>query len=149
MQAALQMGLGRKFEMVDEQRAKCEDGQLTRIDVIKSTAVAAQMLLLCGWRAHREVSLLFGEVCELCPLADEPARGPCLLPVDQVKKSTEWCRCSWGILAQLLAHRLLFYIEVLVVCSFDRACFLPCLQKHGSLLSMSKAGWIRLGEPIE
>lgn len=31
-------------------------------DAVKTWAVAAQMLLLCCWRSHREVSLCFGDV---------------------------------------------------------------------------------------
>ncbi|XP_077530240.1 thyroid adenoma-associated protein homolog [Haemaphysalis longicornis] len=66
MQRALQKGLGRKFELEDG-----NGGEAPAVDAVKSTAVVAQMLLLCGWRAHREVSLFFGDVCEACPLEDE------------------------------------------------------------------------------
>lgn len=65
MQTALQKGLGRKFEVEDG------GGEAPAVDAVKSTAVVAQMLLLCGWRAHREVSLFFGDICEACPLEDE------------------------------------------------------------------------------
>ncbi|CAN8022787.1 unnamed protein product [Ixodes persulcatus] len=86
MQAALQKGLGRRFDVV--QGAHREGGTgVTEIDAVKSTAVAAQMLLLCGWRAHREVSLLFGELCEACPFGDASDDSKrCLLSVDQVLK---------------------------------------------------------------
>ncbi|EEC07954.1 hypothetical protein IscW_ISCW006321 [Ixodes scapularis] len=86
MQAALQKGLGRRFDVV--QGAHREGGTgVTEIDAVKSTAVAAQMLLLCGWRAHREVSLLFGELCEGCPFGDvSDDSKQCLLSVDQVLK---------------------------------------------------------------
>lgn len=71
MQVALHRGLGRKFE------AGRGDG--SSVDAVKSTAVAAQMLLLCGWRAHREVSLFFGDICEACPLESGGAgMGVCL-----------------------------------------------------------------------
>ncbi|KAL3183723.1 hypothetical protein MRX96_033803 [Rhipicephalus microplus] len=49
MQVALHRGLGRKFE--------ADRGDGPSVDAVKSTAVAAQMLLLCGWRAPRGVPL--------------------------------------------------------------------------------------------
>ncbi|CAN7995410.1 unnamed protein product, partial [Ixodes hexagonus] len=84
MQAALQKGLGRRFMLGEH---KDGGAGVTEIDAVKSTAVAAQMLLLCGWRAHREVSLLFGELCENCPFGDASQDSKqCLLSVDQVLK---------------------------------------------------------------
>ncbi|XP_050048642.1 tRNA (32-2'-O)-methyltransferase regulator THADA isoform X1 [Dermacentor andersoni] len=78
MQVALQKGLGRRFELAPE------DGDGPAVDVVKSTAVVAQMLLLCGWRAHREVSLFFGEICETCPLEAGPANAGVCLSLKQV-----------------------------------------------------------------
>ncbi|KAH6923738.1 hypothetical protein HPB50_005805 [Hyalomma asiaticum] len=73
MQVALQKGLGRRFEVAPE------EGDGPTVDAVKSTAVVAQMLLLCGWRAHREVSLFFGDICESCPLEATAANtGVCL-----------------------------------------------------------------------
>lgn len=78
MQVALQKGLGRRFEVAPE------EGDGPTVDAVKSTAVVAQMLLLCGWRAHREVSLFFGDICESCPLEATAANTGVCLSLKQV-----------------------------------------------------------------
>uniref|UniRef100_A0A1E1X3X9 tRNA (32-2'-O)-methyltransferase regulator THADA n=1 Tax=Amblyomma aureolatum TaxID=187763 RepID=A0A1E1X3X9_9ACAR len=79
MQVALQKGLGRKFELASE-----GGGEAPAVDAVKSTAVVAQMLLLCGWRAHREVSLFFGDICEACPLVGTVSDAGLCLSLKQV-----------------------------------------------------------------
>ncbi|KAK8783118.1 thyroid adenoma-associated protein homolog [Amblyomma americanum] len=80
MQVALQKGLGRKFELAPEEGG----GDAPAVDAVKSTAVVAQMLLLCGWRAHREVSLFFGDICEACPLEGAVSDAALWLSLKQV-----------------------------------------------------------------
>nr|XP_042902265.1 thyroid adenoma-associated protein homolog [Parasteatoda tepidariorum] len=41
------------------------------LDIVKTHAVTAQILLLCCWRTHKEISLLFGEMCEKVPIKSE------------------------------------------------------------------------------
>ncbi|XP_064489031.1 tRNA (32-2'-O)-methyltransferase regulator THADA-like isoform X3 [Ornithodoros turicata] len=85
VQEALQKGLGRKFNLSAEDTGGSTLNGACDVDMTKALAVVAQMLLLCGWRAHREVSLLFGEICQTCPMSpadSESNEGP--LSVKQV-----------------------------------------------------------------
>ncbi|OQR71112.1 thyroid adenoma-associated protein-like, partial [Tropilaelaps mercedesae] len=59
------MELDEHPELVEQFKAALNKGfgkRLENADAVKTSAVAAQMLLLCCWRSHREVSLCFGDI---------------------------------------------------------------------------------------
>ncbi|XP_022693103.1 thyroid adenoma-associated protein homolog [Varroa jacobsoni] len=52
-------------EIVEQFKAALNRGfgkRLHNADAVKTWAVAAQMMLLCSWRSHREISLCFGDI---------------------------------------------------------------------------------------
>lgn len=83
LQAAVRRALGSRFQsaVVLEHPSKETDSVV--IDIVKTHAVTAQILLLCCWRTHKEVSLLFGDIAEKLPLCDSDALNG-VLCTDQV-----------------------------------------------------------------
>ncbi|XP_067143935.1 tRNA (32-2'-O)-methyltransferase regulator THADA isoform X2 [Centruroides vittatus] len=90
LQSAVQKAIGRRFETAQIVKNLNDDycKSFVTIDVMKTRAVTAQMLLLCSWRAHKEVSLLLGDICQKVPIAEENDNG--LISCDQILKIGEF-----------------------------------------------------------
>ncbi|XP_054712969.1 thyroid adenoma-associated protein homolog [Uloborus diversus] len=78
LQIAVRKAIGNRFQsaIVSDESSTRKDA--IQLDIIKTRAVTAQMLLLCCWRAHKEVSLLFGEICERIPINIEDEQSSIL-----------------------------------------------------------------------
>lgn len=65
----MRRAIGTRFESaVVEPENPTIDTEGVFLDMAKTRAVTAQILLLCCWRTHKEVSLLFGEMAEKIPV---------------------------------------------------------------------------------
>ncbi|GFT61404.1 thyroid adenoma-associated protein homolog, partial [Nephila pilipes] len=69
LQATVRRAIGKRFQsaVVGSECASLESDQVI-LDMVKTHAVTAQILLLCCWRTHKEVSLLFGEISDKIPV---------------------------------------------------------------------------------
>lgn len=85
LQAAVRKALGSRFESAVVVEELSHEPDSVVLDIVKTHAVTAQLLLLCSWRTHREISLLFGDLTEKLPLSN-PRFGSTagILSADQV-----------------------------------------------------------------
>ncbi|GIY72426.1 thyroid adenoma-associated protein homolog [Caerostris extrusa] len=69
LQATVRRAIGKRFQsaVVRTDNILPESDKVV-LDMVKTHAVTSQILLLCCWRAHKEVSLLFGEISERIPI---------------------------------------------------------------------------------
>ncbi|KAG8187737.1 hypothetical protein JTE90_015607 [Oedothorax gibbosus] len=91
LQTAVRRAIGNRFHsaVVDpDSQSSATVGEGVVLDLTKTRAVTAQILLLCCWRTHKEVSLLFGEMAEKIPVSDGDEKS--LLSVSQVMNIGEY-----------------------------------------------------------
>ncbi|GFY54930.1 thyroid adenoma-associated protein homolog [Trichonephila inaurata madagascariensis] len=69
LQATVRRAIGKRFQsaVVGNEGISLESDQVV-LDMVKTHAVTAQILLLCCWRTHKEISLLFGEISDKVPV---------------------------------------------------------------------------------
>ena len=84
LQAAVRRALGSRFHSAIVVEQPSYETDSVELDIVKSHAVTAQLLLLCCWRTHREISLLFGDLTEKMPLFDPNVESGGILSADQV-----------------------------------------------------------------
>ncbi|XP_076306433.1 tRNA (32-2'-O)-methyltransferase regulator THADA-like isoform X2 [Tachypleus tridentatus] len=60
LKSTVQRALGHKLQITTTDEEDCD----LKVDSVKIRAVTSQLLLLCSWRTHKEVSLLFGDICQ-------------------------------------------------------------------------------------
>ncbi|KFM72214.1 Thyroid adenoma-associated protein, partial [Stegodyphus mimosarum] len=97
LQAAVRRAIGCRFQsaLVQPLEQSSNGGlqvdDAVVLDFVKTHAVTAQMLLLCCWRTHKEISLLFGEIAELVPIFfPEVSTENGILNATQVEKIGEY-----------------------------------------------------------
>ncbi|GBM23527.1 Thyroid adenoma-associated [Araneus ventricosus] len=86
LQATVRRSIGKRFQsaVVESEDFVPESDQVV-LDKVKTHAVSAQILLLCCWRTHKEVSLLFGEISDRIPVSGDNDTESGILNVTQVK----------------------------------------------------------------
>ncbi|KAF8795715.1 Thyroid adenoma-associated protein like protein [Argiope bruennichi] len=85
LQATIRRSIGKRFQTaVIESEACVPEFDQVVLDKVKSHAVSAQILLLCCWRTHKEVSLLFGEISDRIPVSNDDNIESGILYVAQV-----------------------------------------------------------------
>ncbi|CAL1281729.1 unnamed protein product [Larinioides sclopetarius] len=86
LQATVRRSIGKRFQsaVVESEDFVPESDQVV-LDRVKTHAVSAQILLLCCWRTHKEVSLLFGEISDRIPVSSDKDTECGILNVTQVK----------------------------------------------------------------
>ncbi|XP_055946865.1 thyroid adenoma-associated protein homolog isoform X2 [Argiope bruennichi] len=86
LQATIRRSIGKRFQTaVIESEACVPEFDQVVLDKVKSHAVSAQILLLCCWRTHKEVSLLFGEISDRIPVSNDDNIESGILYVAQIK----------------------------------------------------------------